>query len=284
MRDEKPSRTAWRAAVRRAAHQVLDDPIVFDDPLALRIVGADADGRSPDSSFDDPRHRRRNARHLRAFLAVRSRLAEDELARRVERGVRQYVLLGAGLDTFPYRNPHAGLRVFEVDHPATQAWKHTLLGLAQIAVPPSVTFVPVNFEERGAFDGLMAAGFDRSAPACFVWLGVTRYLAEATVDAVLGTIASMPEGSSVVFDYALANSQLPWRTRLARVSLERHFKRVDEPWLTTFVPRVLARRMDALGFRHVHDFGAAELNATYFNGRQDGLRVDAVGHIVTASV
>jgi len=144
MRDGRPSATAHRAAERRAAHQLLDHPPVFVDPFAIPILGSQAAAllQSPAASQSWA------ARRLRAFLAVRSRFAEDQLARAVERGVRQYVILGAGLDTFAYRNPHGGLRVFEVDHPMTQSWKRTRLDAAQIAVPESVSYVPVNFERQ----------------------------------------------------------------------------------------------------------------------------------------
>jgi methyltransferase (TIGR00027 family) len=133
VRDEKPSATAWRVALGRAAHQFFDTPIVFEDPLALRIVGAQSGGRSPETFFSERYKATRRSTFVRALVAVRSRLAEEELASAVRRGVRQYVLLGAGLDTFAYRNPHSGVRVFELDHPATQAWKRKILGRAAIA-------------------------------------------------------------------------------------------------------------------------------------------------------
>src|SRR5208282_1078048 len=125
MLEARPSRTAQRVAMRRAAHQFLDDPPIFHDPLAQAMAG---ESEQPDSV------RQPDSRALRAFLAVRSRYAEDQLALAVERGVRQYVVLGAGLDTFAYRNPFAGLYVFEVDHPATQEWKRERLRAAAIAI------------------------------------------------------------------------------------------------------------------------------------------------------
>src|SRR5271167_272110 len=155
MQEGKFSRTAQRVAIRRAAHQLLDEPRVLDDPLALRIIGAEtaAELRS------NPKEHAAFARAFRAFMVARSRFAEDELALAYARGVRQYVVLGAGLDTFAYRNPHAGLRVFEVDHPATQAWKREQLQAAGIAIPPSLTFVPVDFERQTLADGLGQSGF-----------------------------------------------------------------------------------------------------------------------------
>src|ERR1700684_280435 len=142
MQEGKFSRTAQRVAIRRAAHQLLDQPRVLDDPLALRIIGSEA----AEALRSDPKEDHAFSRAFRAFMAARSRYAEDELARAVARGVTQYVVLGAGLDTFAYRNPHAGLHVFEVDHPATQVWKRERVPAAGIAIPPSFTLFSIDFE------------------------------------------------------------------------------------------------------------------------------------------
>ena len=150
MQEGKFSRTAQRVAIRRAAHQLLDRPRVFDDPLALRIIGREA----AESLRSNQKEGHAFSRAFRAFMAARSRYAEDELAHAFGQGVRQYVVLGAGLDTFAYRNPHAGLRVFEVDHPATQGWKREQLQAADIAITASLTFVPINFEQQTLADGL----------------------------------------------------------------------------------------------------------------------------------
>src|SRR5580692_9911826 len=137
MQEGKFSRTAQRVAIRRAAHQVLDHPKVLDDPLALRIIGVE----TAEELRSNPKENHKFSRAFRAFMAARSRYAEDELARAVEHGVSQYVILGAGLDTFAYRNPHPGLRVFEIDHPSTQAWKCEQLQAARIPIPSSMNFV-----------------------------------------------------------------------------------------------------------------------------------------------
>jgi len=283
VRDEKPSATAWRVALGRAAHQFLDTPKVFDDPLALRIVGAYKDGQTPENFFSERYKLSVRATFLRAILAVRSRIAEDNLAAAVKRGVRQYVLLGAGLDTFGYRNPHLGVRVFEVDHPATQAWKREILGRAGISEPDSVTYVPVNFEQQTAMEGLSAAGFDQSAPAFLAWLGVTMYLQEDAVFAVLRDIAALPPASGVTFDYAIAKSEMGLGTRLAVAAVNQRLKLIGEPWVTFFTPAALVARLVALGFHDVSDLGSAELNMRYFGGRTDGLRVSSVAHVLTAS-
>src|ERR1700733_14197321 len=172
MQEGKFSKTAHRVAIRRAAHQLLDQPKVLDDPLALRIIGTEA----AEDLRSNPKEHHAFSRAFRAFMAARSRYAEDELAHAVSHGVTQYVVLGAGLDTFAYRNPHAGLRVFEVDHPDTQAWKRERLLAANIEIPSSLTFVPIDFEQQTLDGGLTNTGFDANAPAFFSWLGVTPYL------------------------------------------------------------------------------------------------------------
>jgi methyltransferase (TIGR00027 family) len=278
MIDDRPSKTAFRVALRRAAHQVLDDPRVFDDPLAVAIVGADAaELRS------DPRGRTRLGRAMRAFMAARSRFAEDSLAEAVAGGVRQYVVLGAGLDTFAYRNPHGGLRVFEVDHPSTQAMKRHRLAEAGIAIPESLTFVPIDFEKRTLAEALRLAGFLTGEPAFFSWLGVVPYLAKAAVSDTLRFVASLPPGTEIVCDYAVDPSALNWVQRAALRALADRVAAAGEPFRSYFVPAELRETLGRLGFDGVEDNGAAELNSRYFAGRADGLVVrGGIGRLLKA--
>jgi methyltransferase (TIGR00027 family) len=282
--DDKPSASAWRVAVARAAHQLLDSPKVFDDPLALRIVGADVHQKPLPDVLVNRRRWVPRSKFLRAFLCVRSRVAEDELAAAVQRGVRQYVILGAGLDTFAYRNPYPGLRVFEVDHPATQAWKRELLTRASITVPEALTFVPINFERQRMLEALRTAGLNVTAPTFFGWLGVTMYIAETAVFEILSAIGSLPRSSGVTFDYALPAANLGLLRRLAASLAHRHAERRGEPWITFFAPPMLTDRLAALGFHDIRDLGRREINARYFSGRSDGLRVGELGRLMTALV
>jgi methyltransferase (TIGR00027 family) len=175
-----PSRTALGVALRRAVHQLADaQPHILADPIAAPILlptYRDALDKAI-AGKNDP-----GSRMLRTWLVARSRYAEDNLALAVSRGIRQYVLLGAGLDTFAHRNPHTGLRVFEVDHPATQHWKRGLLSEHNIAHPDALTYVPVDFESQSLIDELHAAGFDSTQPTLFAWLGVTMYLCRLFVE------------------------------------------------------------------------------------------------------
>jgi methyltransferase (TIGR00027 family) len=284
MQEARPSRTAMRVAMRRAAHQLFDQPKVLDDPIALPIIGPEA-GAKLEAGWS--RHKSRVARNLRAFLVARSRFAEDELARAIGRGVEQYVILGAGLDTFAYRNPHgdSALRIFEVDYPATQEWKRRRLAAAGISIPTSVTYAPVDFERQTLADGLKLAGFDSSRSAFFSWLGVTMYLTEDAVMATFGFIASNTSGGGVAFDYAVPRSSLNWVGRLALDALAFRVAAAGEPFRTFFDPSALAERLRRIGFRGVEDLAAAEINARYFENRADQLRVtSSLGHLISAEV
>jgi methyltransferase (TIGR00027 family) len=286
MRTARPSRTAQRVAVRRAAHQVFDHPKVFDDPLAIAIAGRDAARELQQAGDTEPAFSRGLSRTLRAFLAARSRYAEEQVAIAVERGVRQYVVLGAGLDTFAYRNPFRdlGLHVFEVDHPATQEWKRSVLLDAGIAVPKDMTFAAVDFERQSLGDGLLQTGFEKQQPAFFSWLGVTPYLSRPAFDATIQFIAGMPSGSSVVFDFAVDRSLLSPAQQLALDALSARVARAGEPFRLFFTPTALRDDLARLGFGNIEDLSSDEINARYFAGRSDGLAVSGGGHLLSAWV
>lgn len=269
-------------AALRAVHQIVDAPKIFDDPLALQILGP----RTEAALRADPgKFAAELMRYLRAALVVRSRYAEDQLGLAVARGIAQYVVLGAGLDTFAYRNPWGGnrLHVFEVDHPATQTWKKSLLRDAGIPVPPSVTFAAVDFQSETIAQGLDRAGFRWDQPAFFAWLGVTYYLTRDVVDGVLRFIAtSTGKGSAVVFDYAISPSSASPRRRAAFAALAQRVALVGEPWRTFFDPPRLSADLRAMGFVDVEDLGPDELNGRYFADRPDGLRLGGLSRLVCA--
>ena len=284
MKENCPSATALRVAIRRAAHQIMDDPRVFCDPLALTILGME----NASALESDPKWLEQTpfSSRLRAFLAARSRCAEDELHVAVKRGVIQYVVLGAGLDTFAYRNPYSEdvLHVFEVDHPATQTWKHSRLREAGIPIPRTLTFSPVEFETQTLEEGLRRAGFDPGKSTFFSWLGVTEYLTSSAVTATLQFVASMPVGSGIVFDYMLSPSLLNPIARLAFDRLAQRVSLAGEPFQTFFDPSVLKSSLGAMGFGRMEDLGPEELNARFFQERSDNLRVGSLSHVMIAQV
>jgi methyltransferase (TIGR00027 family) len=273
-----PSRTAVSVALRRAAHQIHDSPVVFDDPIAVALLGttyAEELRRTP-VRLDRP-----FSIALRAFLVARSRYAEDNLRKAVEHGVEQYVLLGAGLDTFAYRNSYPQLRVFEVDHPATQQWKRELLQRGRIAIPESVTYTPVDFERQSLSAQLADAGFNPNAPAFFAWLGVVPYL---TLEAFRGTvtfISGRPPGSALTLDYGQPRAVLPLLERLAHDSLASRVEKAGEPFRLFFTPAEIAAEFSR--FHSLEDLGAPEINVRYFSGRTDQLAVrGTAGRLFTA--
>jgi methyltransferase (TIGR00027 family) len=279
MQQGQPSRTALGAAFHRAAHQVLESGSVFADPLAVRILGADAPTAIA-AAKNDPSRRR-----LRLFIAVRTRFAEDALATAVARGVRQLVVLGAGLDTYAYRaSLGESLRIFEVDHPATQAWKRQRLGEAAIPVPRALTFAPVDFERETLADGLTAAGFDPAQQTFFTWLGVVPYLTEQAVFATLAFIASLPGGAHVVFDYGNPPPSSPSQDEYAamRETLAARVASLGEAFQSYFETDALHAKLAALGFGEVEDLGPTLIRKRYFANRGGSLP-DKGGHIVRAT-
>jgi methyltransferase (TIGR00027 family) len=276
-----PSRTAWLVALRRAAHQIMDRPPVFTDPLGLRILGKETAaelGRNPQY-----RAHRVSDRYLRAFLAARSRIAEDTLAELVSQGLRQYVILGAGLDTFAYRNPWPELRVWEVDHPATQGWKRERLAKGEITVPSPEPFVPVDFAHQDLEQALVAAGLDLGQPTFFSWLGVAPYLERPAIDSLLGFVArASASGGGIVFDYFIPPHTQPLVVRLMLALRRWRLKKIGEPWRTYFDPAQLVAQLQDLGFRDVTDFTPALINERYFAGREDRLKVGSVGRVMRA--
>ena len=275
------SRTAEGAAALRALHQVLDEPRILDDPIAGRLVGQHEVDRQKKIARLLPFLKR-----LRAHFAMRSRYAEDCLAESIDRGVRQYVLLGAGLDTFAYRQPPWAnqLRVFEVDHPATQEWKREKLAAAQASIPANLTFAGVDFEKVSLREGLVSAGLDFSVPTFFSCLGVTQYLTAASFEGSLKLVASMPAGSEIVFSFVVAASDLSNGERFFVGLFAAIAAASREPWLSRFDPRELADKLTALGFSKVIHFSSEAATDRYFRERRDGLALTKVEQMMRAIV
>jgi methyltransferase (TIGR00027 family) len=278
MQPGKPSQTALGAASHRAAHQRLEHGHIFSDPLAERILCEHLDEAIRRAEESPSR------RGLRLFIAVRTRFAEDALDAAMARGVTQLIVLGAGLDTYAYRTKRgSSLRVFEVDHPATQAWKREQLSKASIAVPSHLTFAPVDFETQTLGGGLASAGFDPSCQTFFTWLGVVPYLTQAAVLATLEFIANLSGGAHVVFDYG--NPPHPGESgayAAAREDLARRVARIGEALKTQFESGDLHSRLQLMGFREIEDIGPQAIRQKYFPVGQ-APQSDRGGHVVRAS-
>lgn len=264
MDNEGPSKTALATTYARAYHQIADRPLILTDPIAARLLGVTSNELSEsDEPVEDRPGSGASYRPRRLFFAARARFAEDRVAAAVAAGVRQVVILGAGMDTFAYRNPHPDLRIFEVDHPATQTWKEQRLAAAGIDHPETLTFVPVDFETQALATELESAGFIRDHPAVFVWLGVVFYLTPDTARTTLEYIAGQARPVEVILDYLQ-----PADTEEDRAQLEARANRLaaaGEPWFSYFTPDDIAAQLRGLGFTDLEDHSAADLIAGYLD-------------------
>jgi len=277
MQERQPSVTAIWAAGDRAAHQKFEGGSIFLDPFARAILGEEA-CEEADNRAADPSNRL-----LRLFIAARSRFAEDAIAAAVARGVRQAVVLGAGLDTFGLRNPHAGagLRIFEVDHPATQAWKRQRLTSAGLKVGPSVVFVSVDFTEQSLAECLAIGGFDASAPAFFSWLRGVPYFTRSATEAVLRFIAEIPD-SEVAFDYTEPIENYPAERRIRVAAMSKRAAAHGEPWLCHFNAAEIADALRSLGFTELEDVDFATMAVRFFGTPKEKVAGGAGPHVIRA--
>jgi methyltransferase (TIGR00027 family) len=276
MQHGQASRTAIGAAGHRAAHQILERGSIFSDPLALRILGQDAE-EALALAREDPRRT-----PLRLFIAMRSRFAEDAARRAIEEGVRQIVVLGAGLDTFAYRLQPAGdLRVFELDHPATQSDKRRRLAEAQIAEPGHVAYVAHDFEHGSMTAALKAGGLDPTKRTFVLWLGVTPYLTEDAVFATLGELARLPGGVEVVFDYANPPHAIEEAaTRNFHREMAERVAASGEPFRCYFDTGELHARARSVGFAEIEELDRAALVGRYLPVLPVAPRSGPGGHVV----
>jgi methyltransferase (TIGR00027 family) len=284
MEGKKASNTAALTAMLRAAHQLVDDePKIVNDPVAVRII----DDATREFIVARPMELHSPGLTIpRAAVLLRSRYAEDLLAQAVAQGLNQLVILGAGLDTFAFRQPaFAGrLRIYEVDHPATQSWKRERLAAAGIAAPDNLRWTPIDFEKLTLGTGLAQAGFDDSRPAFFSWLGVTQYLTLPAIDATLRVVAALPSPSTVVLSFMLPDINLPSEEAAVARAVANDAAKAGEPWLTRISPQDLSDRLTELGFRNVVRLSPEEANARYFGHRRDGLRAPYVAQLMGATI
>jgi methyltransferase (TIGR00027 family) len=283
MEPGKRSQMAEGTALFRAAHQLLDDdPKILVDPLALPVLGANA----ADIEANRDRHSKPFMVQNRTLAVMRSRFTEDELAASIGRGVTQYVVLGAGLDTSPYRPGHVAgqLCTFEIDHPDTQRWKLARLRAAGIPSRDNLRHVPIDFERQSLGEGLEQSGFDRSQPAFFSWLGVMYYLQEKSALDTFRYIAGLPPGSQVVLDFMLDDASLDEARRASVRRAIDYLETIGEPWLTRCAPGTLEQTLREIGFREATWFSNELATARYLEGRSDGLSLDPLIQMMSAIV
>lgn len=280
-----PSRTAIVTAIHRAAHFLLDDPPkLLTDSFARAFAGFASDN---DLLAVVDSHALPDFVAHRTMFALRNRYAEDQLAAAFAAGTAQYVMLGAGLDSFAYRCPGAlrELQVFEVDHPSTQAWKRARVAELGVEALPSLRYVPIDFERETLSAALDAGGVNRRAKAFFSWLGVTQYLTRDAVLKALREIASATvAGGGIVATFVVPASTLSRAGSELVASVVARTASVGEPWLSFFEPQEMVALMEQAGFVDVSCFGPEDAAQTYLAGRRDGLRMPPYSRVVTGRV
>ena len=212
---------------------------------------------------------------LRAEIVGRARFTEEQLEKAIEAGIHQYVILGAGLDSFALRRNDLAstLTVYELDNPASQAAKRSRLAKLNIDLPKNLEFVPIDFEQESVAEALGRSSYTSEKPAFFSWLGVTMYLTRKAVFSTLGSIASCTKpGSEIVFNYSVPRELTDPVDLPIKDWAERVVARQGEPVITTFEPSMLVQEVQDLGFEVIEHFSPAEQTTRYFAGRKDGLR------------
>jgi len=272
------SMTAQGVASLRAAHQLIDGPPrILDDPISVQLIGPEMSARIQ-AHPDHLRYHRVAA--LRLHVLLRSRYAEDRMAVAVQNGVRQCVIIGAGLDTFAYRQPPWGrdLRIFEVDHRASQDTKRGLLENAGVAIPDNLTYVELDIEKMSLKETLIAAGVDRACPVFFTCLGVLVYLTRDAGRDLFRMVAGFPTGSEIVLTYTGSESAEEDPTSLAS-----HARALGEPWLSRYSAEELAGELREAGFGAI-EFLSREEATRMVGTRHDGLEPPKRVRIVSARV
>jgi methyltransferase (TIGR00027 family) len=286
MDEERPSATAEGAAVMRVLHQKLDgEPKILDDPISARLIDPHSGAYSSRVELLE-RLPAPTSLRLRATFVMRSRYAEDCLAEAHRDGLRQYVLLGAGLDTFAYRQPSWAppLRIFEVDHPATQRWMRAKLAAARVQIPDNVTFAPIDFEKVSLKEGLATSDLDFGIPTFFSCLGVSMYLTKAALEETLEFVLSAPARSEIVFSFVASDAVLPADDVALAKAFTARFAAMGEPWLSRFLPEELTAKLTAMGFSKVFHLTPEKANHRYFKNRRDGLSASFLEQMMRATV
>lgn len=280
---DRTNPTQLSTAIKRAAHQLLDSPRILDDPVALRVVPEAADPavlvRFSNSAVPDPAL-------LRSLFVMRSRFAEDQLAQAAARGVRQFVMIGSGLDTFPWRQPDfaRSMRLFSADHPASLEFARDRMHQCGLTTPANLRYVPADLNEADLGDRLVAQGFDVATPSLCAMLGVMQYLRPDAADAVFEFASRLVRGSEIVFSFALPDSDLTGEDLLTAQASAKFAASVGEPWLCRLRACDLMAQLHALGFREIFHLTPHDAQQRYFQGRGDSLRAPGWEQVVAASL
>ncbi len=269
-------------AVARALYRDEPGPVILDDDLALGLAGEDGLVLAERLRTELPWS------HVLAFcrwMCIRSRFTEDLVERAISRGIRQYVILGAGLDSFAYRRGDLmdRLRVLEVDHPASQSWKQRRLGDLGIEIPDNLVFAPVDFERQTLREGLVSAGFSFASSAVFSCIGVTMYLTLEAIEATLRTISQCMPGSQVALTYNQPHRVLDDSALQVTSTFEAIATELGEPFVSLFVPDQIEGLLRSHGFDDIEHFGPQEARAAWFSGAAD-VAIAGAQRLIAATV
>ena len=279
----QPSQTLLRSAIRRAQHQLLDAPVILHDPMAIALAPEALD---VSVLSDLGASNERLPTLLRALFAMRQRFAEDRLAEAAGRGVRQYVMIGAGLDTFPWRQPAFAreMEIFAADHPASLRFVQRRLRERALTRPQNLTHVPVDLEQKQLSEQLGACGFDLERAAFCSLLGVSQYLSDDAIAALLSFVAALPQGSEIMLSFAVGDDDLRDQDLDVMMRSMSTTGALGETWKSRFRPHDLIDRLTQSGFRDVFHLTPAAAQARYFADRRDQLRAPRWEQMVAAIV
>lgn len=301
MKENQASLSAMTTAYIRAYHAMHDTPKIFDDFLAYRLIPQEVrelieQGLTRDKQFNDPERTASLSDQTTNFASLmqatnvlsRARYTEDALEKIVRQRVKQYVILGAGMDTFAFRRPEMMklLEVFEVDHPTTQNFK--LLRLAELGWehPAQLHFIPIDFTKENLATALIrSSAYDPNVKSFFSWLGVTMYLTRDEVFSTLRSITDIaPKGSAIVFDYFDTDAFIHEKSSPKMQKKQKVFQKLGEKMITGFNPSTLAEDIASLGLSLYENLGPANIEERYFQGRTDGHHAPEHGHFAYAIV
>jgi methyltransferase (TIGR00027 family) len=289
MQKNKASKTAEVVAAVRAVHFIHDQPVIFADPYAIQLTSAFWKTIVSNRllrwlMFDKALNL---MRPVRGDILARARFAEDELERAMAAGIKQYVLIGAGLDSFALRRRdlEGQLAVYELDHSATQQLKREKLAQIAGALPKNLVFLAVNFEHRSVAQALVDSSYRPEQRAFFSWLGVTPYLTrEATLETLRSLASFAAAGSEIVFNYLIPRERIPIEERAVTDAMYRFVARRGEPMIGEFDPQQLADELRNLGYEVLANLSPQESQSRYFQGRRDDLRAFAGTYFAHARV
>jgi methyltransferase (TIGR00027 family) len=277
------SQTLLIASIMRARHQLFDAPVILDDPVVLKLV-PEAQDPGVLTELGDSRSPRPTL--SRSMFALRSRFTEDRLAQAAARGVRQYVMFGAGLDTFPWRQPDFAkdMQIFAVDHPVSLIETNRIFRQRRFARPPNLIRVPLDLEQKRTGEQLAACDFDSEAPSFCSALGLMLYLEDEIVDEILRFIVSLPRSSEIVFSFVPPDEELNGLDLEIARRVAAKFATIGEPWKSRARPRAMVKRLMGLGFGEVFHLSPELAQVQYFSGRSDTMTAPHFEQMIAARV